>query len=66
MAYQPIDTLNVSDKKMFVAIAIDVQFRDGSFPYTTDPYCVWKEGDKYVRWPHSFPPTHWLPLPEIK
>ena len=32
--------------------------------YTTDPYCVWpgKDGG-WVRWPHPFPPTHYMPLP---
>lgn len=63
--YLPIDTMSVKDKTMFVAIAIDVE-GFVSRPYTTDPYCVWKEGDKFVRWPHKFPPTHWLPLPKFK
>lgn len=59
----PIKTLPTSDnKEMFVVIGINISGL-GSSPYTTDPYCVWKEGDKYVRWPHPFEPTHWCPLP---
>lgn len=48
--------------QMFVVIAVDVRAGNGT-RYTTDPYCVWPEGSKFVRWPHPFPPTHWMPLP---
>lgn len=50
---------------MFVVIAMDVTV-GAAIRYTTDPYCVWPLGfqtGEYVRWPHSFPPTHWMPLP---
>lgn len=50
---------------MFVVRAIDAQLPNGCI-YTTDPYCVWRTDDGgFARWPHSFPPTHWLPLPGI-
>lgn len=54
-------------RKMFLAIAKDVVPFDGynGAPYTTDPYCVWWEGnDQYARWPHQFPPTHFMLIPE--
>jgi hypothetical protein len=36
----------------------------GGQTYTSDPWCVWqqKEGE-FSRWPHKFPPTHFLRLP---
>jgi len=49
--------------RMFVVIAVDVRVGNGT-RYTTDPYCVWPEDGKFVRWPHPFPPTHWMPLPD--
>lgn len=30
--------------------------------YTTDMYTGWHDGE-WVRWVHSFDPTHWMPLP---
>ena len=61
----PINTAPKEHKpySMFVVIAMDVIVGDG-IRYTTDPYCVWLMGGKYMRWPHSFPPTHWRPLPD--
>lgn len=44
---------------MFVVKAFGV--RGGT--YNTDPYCVWREGKGFARWPHEFDPTHWMPLP---
>ena len=32
--------------------------------YLSDPYFSWWDKDKWARWPHPFPPTHWLYLPE--
>jgi hypothetical protein len=60
----PISTAPKEHKpySMFVVIAMDVIVGNG-IRYTTDPYCVWPMGETYVRWPHSFPPTHWMPLP---
>ena len=37
---------------------------DDLFPkYTTDLYCGWLQFDEWMRWPHSKPPTHWMPQP---
>lgn len=64
----PISTAPKERKpySMIVVIAMDVIVGDG-IRYTTDPYCVWPLGfqtGECVRWPHSFPPTHWRPLPD--
>jgi hypothetical protein len=32
-------------------------------PTWSDPYFAWQESGKWQRWPHAFPPTHWMPLP---
>jgi len=32
--------------------------------YTTDMYCGWYCNEVWSRWPHPFPPTHWMTLPE--
>jgi hypothetical protein len=53
--------------KMFVVIAMGVKVTESSPPYTSDPYCVWRESDgSLARWPHPFEPTHWLPLPHYE
>lgn len=57
--WYPIETAPKDGKTMFVVIGFGV--RGGT--YNTDPYAVWKEGEKFVRWPHDFEPTHWTPLP---
>lgn len=36
----------------------------GGFKYTTDPWAVWADEGSFVRWPHNFKPTHWMPLPQ--
>lgn len=63
--WQPIESAPKNTKKMFVVKAFNVRFTQGGLmPYTSDPYCVWSEDDKFVRWPHTnFNPTHWMPLP---
>lgn len=54
--WEPIEEAPVG-KTMFVAISI----RD---EYVSDPWCVWQDKKGYfVRWPHKFSPTHWMPLP---
>lgn len=51
--------------KMFVVKGINVVHPKGVVSYTTDPYCVWWDGDRVCgRWPHAFPPTHFCELPE--
>jgi hypothetical protein len=63
--WQPIETAPTDRRTMFVARAFGVKVSSVSmYPYTTDPYCVWRDGDGFARWPHPFPPTHWMPLPE--
>jgi hypothetical protein len=58
-------------REMFVVKAFNVSngFTGGK-PYTSDPWCVWRESDgSFSRWPHHFQPTHWHPLsaaPEAK
>ena len=62
--WQPIETAPRDSKTMFVVIGISVDVGN-AFPYTTDPWCVWRtlEG-RFERWPHKFQPTHWMPLPK--
>ena len=63
MEWQPIETAPKAKKPMIVVIA---RLPSG---YLSDPYCVWYDEYRvgalsdWVRWPHSFPPTHWMPLP---
>ena len=64
-AWQPIETAPTKGREMFVVRGFNVRngFTGGN-PYTTDPWCVWPdENGGFVRWPHHFPPTHWMPLP---
>jgi len=66
MNWLPIESAPKSRKpfEMFVVIALDVKLTPLSPPYTTDPWCVWRESDgSFTRWPHPFQPTHWCPLP---
>jgi hypothetical protein len=66
MTWQPIDTAPKSRKpfEMFAVIAMNVKPLLSSAPYTSDPYCVWRDVDgSFARWPHPFAPTHWCPLP---
>ena len=62
MKWIPINELDVKHAQMFTVIALDVSFGNVK-NYNSDPYCVWKEGDKYIRWPHEFEPTHFVYLP---
>ena len=61
----PIETAPTSRERMFVVQGFDViNGFTGGRPYTTDPWCVWREKDgTLARWPHHFPPTHWTALP---
>ena len=61
--WQPIDTAPKDNgRKIFVVKAFDVLLSGRK--YTSDPYCVWRDKDEFVRWPHKFDPTHWMPLPD--
>ena len=60
--WRPIGTAPRGTKRMFVVIGINVL----AGRYKTDPYCVWRDAEEgFARWPHHFPPTHWLPLPPV-
>jgi len=63
--WQPIETAPKDDRRMFVVQGFNVPPTPQSIAgYTTDPYCVWRADDgSFARWPHQFPPTHWMPLP---
>jgi hypothetical protein len=65
MEWQPIETAPKDGRKMFVVIAVGtIPFPVSLSTYTSDPWCVWrKDGGGFARWPHDFPPTHWMPLP---
>lgn len=60
--WHPIETAP-TDRQMFVARAFNQKVGVGNYIYTSDAYCVWREGDGFVRWPHPYQPTHWMPLP---
>jgi hypothetical protein len=62
--WQPIETAPRNTTRMFVVQAFNV-VRKGGHRYTSDPYCVWHNGSEgFLRWPHDFQPTHWMPLPK--
>lgn len=59
MDWQPIETAPRGSRKVIVLIS-----DAGPDGYVTDPWTGWVERDgKFARWPHKFPPTHWLELP---
>ena len=60
--WKPIESCPINSRTMFVAIAFGAEI--GTTPYNSDPYCVWRDDGKFVRWPHKFPPTHWMELPK--
>ena len=50
--------------QMFVVIAMGVTIGNTKH-FTTDPCCVWRNrSGEFVRWPWTFAPTHWMPLPD--
>jgi hypothetical protein len=54
--WRPIEEAPVG-KTMFVVVSIRPD-------YTTDPWCTWQpHPGEFARWPHPFPPTHFLLLP---
>lgn len=63
--WMPIESAPKEGREMFVVKAFDVTYPEcGVRRYTSDPYCVWPGDDGgWVRWPHPFPPTHWMGLP---
>ena len=63
--WQPIATAPYDQKEMFIVKAFDSVIHTGT-TYTSDPWAVWSENGRFIRWPHKFPPTHWLVLPEVR
>ena len=66
LKWLPIDTApqEFAPFNMFVVVALDVVLASNSSRYTSDPWCVWRGRDgSFERWPHSFSPTHWCPVP---
>ncbi len=61
--WQTIETAPKKTKVMFLVKGFDVDI-GSSAKYTTDPWAVWREENEFVRWPHRFNPTHWMPIPE--
>lgn len=51
-----------ADKEMVVFRGFNIQ-QGTANNYTTDPYCGWIQNGEFVRWPHPFPPTHYMKLP---
>lgn len=49
-----------ANKQHILMVAINQGPRED---YTTDQYAGWFSNG-WNRWPHSFEPTHWQPLPE--
>ena len=60
--WHPIETAPKETTQMFVVVAFGAKV--GATPYNSDPWCVWHQRGEFVRWPHKFSPTHWMPLPE--
>ena len=61
-SWHPIETAPKETTQMFVVVAFGAKV--GATPYNSDPWCVWHQRGEFVRWPHKFSPTHWMPLPE--
>ena len=61
--WQPIETAPKETTQMFVVVAFGAKV--GATPYNSDPWCVWHQRGEFVRWPHKFSPTHWMPLPKV-
>ena len=60
--WHPIETAPKETTQMFVVVAFGAKV--GATPYNSDPWCVWHQRGEFVRWPHKFSPTHWMPLPK--
>lgn len=66
--WRPIDSAPTERTAMFVVRGFSVDSpRVGARNYTTDPYCVLPNGAGWWhRWPHTFPPTHWMAIPPLQ
>lgn len=60
-AWQPIETAPVGRRKVILLIS-----NKGPKGYVTDPWTGWIDAEGGVaRWPHNFPPTHWMEIPQL-
>lgn len=60
----PIETAPRNQMEMFIVRGFDAPIGMGAYgKYTTDAYAVWADEGNFIRWPHPFRPTHWMPLP---
>lgn len=60
----PIETAPRNQMEMFIVRGFNTRIGMGAYAgYTTDAYAVWADEGNFVRWPHPFRPTHWMPLP---
>jgi hypothetical protein len=62
VGWMPIETAPKNQKEMFIVKAFNAETHCGT-RYTSDPWGVWAENGHFIRWPHKFKPTHWIPLP---
>ena len=59
-------TIETAPKDRTVVVLIGVTEGNGftgGRPYRSDPWCGWFSDGEWQRWPHPWPPTHWMPLP---
>jgi hypothetical protein len=63
--WQPIKTMLLDSRKTFLVQAFNVLPAKCKIPYTSDPYVVFWLNNKFQRWPHDFPPTHWMAIPSL-
>lgn len=63
MEWKDISSAPTNTKKMFVVCAFNVN-NETVKNYNSDPVTTWAENGNFPRWKHSFPPTHWVELPE--
>lgn len=62
--WKPISELPIRNK--CVVLIAETTMGSG-MNYITDPWVGWRESeDSFARWPHPFPPTHFMELPDLK
>lgn len=61
MTWQPIKDAPKDSKRPILLIS-----NAGPNGYITDPYAGWQNADgTWERWPHPFPPTHFMIIPPL-
>lgn len=62
IAWVPCEERLPEDRRLVLLIATNAGPRRN---YTTDHWVGWynEQSAMWSRWPHSVPPTHWMPLP---